>query len=95
MKSGNWQARVSRDGEEFDEWLLHKKRELKNPTYRQTETIVRLHIKPGFENKRIMKIRRTDIKNWIQSYVDKVDKNGKPKYSENNSRYLSGHYTKN
>lgn len=129
LKSGKWQARVSKDGEEFSigtfrtkkeaeieagkveeriyygqtlndrnmlfgevvgEWLEHKKHELKDPTFRQIEVIIRLHIKPGFENKRIMKIRRIDIKNWIQSYVDKVDNNGEPKYSFGSClKYLS------
>lgn len=129
LPSGKWQARVSRDGEEFsigtfrtkkeaeieaakveeriyygqslndrnmlfgdvvDEWVEYKRRELKEPTFRQLEIIVRLHIKPGFERKRIMKIRRVDIKNWIQVYVDKVDKNGKPKYSFGSClKYLS------
>lgn len=129
LKSGKWQARVSRDGNEFsigtfrtkkeaeieaskveeriyygqtlndrnmlfgevvDEWLKYKIHELKGPTYRQTQVIVRLHIKPGFENLKIMNIRRIDIKNWIQSYVDKVDKKGQPKYSFGSClKYLS------
>lgn len=129
LPSGKWQARVSRDGEEFsigtfrtkkeaeieagkveeriyygqtlndrnmlfdevvDDWFKHKSRELKDSTIEQVEVIVRLHIKPGFENKRIMKIRRIDIKNWIQKYVDKTDENGKPKYSFGSClKYLS------
>lgn len=129
LPSGKWQARVSRDGEEFsigtfrtkkeaeieagkveeriyygqtlndrnmlfedvvDEWFKHKSKEIKDSTIEQTEVIVRLHIKPGFENKRIMKLRRVDIKSWIQSYVDKIDKNGRPKYSFGSClKYLS------
>lgn len=77
-------------GEVVDEWMENKKRELKDSTYRQTEVIIRLHIKPGFEKKRIMKIRRVDIKKWIQSYVDQVDKNGKLMYSFGSClKYLS------
>lgn len=77
-------------GEVVDEWLDNKKSELKDSTYRQIEVIIRLHIKPGFEEKRIMKIRRVDIKKWIQSYVDELDKNGKPKYSFGSClKYLS------
>lgn len=70
--------------EVVDSWLHHKKNELKDSTYRQTEVIIRLHIKPAFENKRIMKMRRIDIKNWIQVYVDD------PKYSFGSClKYLS------
>lgn len=129
LPSGKWQARVSRDGEEFsvgtyrtkkeaeieaakveeriyygqtlndrnmlfgevvDQYRNHKKRELKGPTLRQLDVIIRLHIKPDFENKRIMKIRRIDIKNWIQKYVDAEDKKGNPKYSFGSClKYLS------
>ncbi|ETT32170.1 site-specific integrase [Paenibacillus sp. FSL R5-808] len=129
LKSGKWQARVSRDGKEFsigtfrtkkeaeieagkveeriyygqtlndrnmmfdevvDEWLEEKQRNVKEPTFIQIETIVRLHIKPSFENKRIMKIRRSEIKKWIQSYVDKVDDEGDPEYSYGSClKYLS------
>lgn len=129
LKSGKWQARVSRDGEEFSigtyrtrkeaeieagkveeriyygqtlndrnmlfdevvkEWLSHSKRELKESTYRQIEVIIRLHIKPFFENKRVMKIKRTDIKKWINDYVDMTDKKGDPKYSFGScKKYLS------
>lgn len=77
-------------GEVVDEWLSNKKRELKDSTYRQTEVIIRLHIKPDFEKKRIMKIRRLDIKKWIQTYVDKEDQNGQPEYSFGSClKYLS------
>ncbi len=129
LPSGKWQARVSRDGNEFsigtyrtkkeaeieaakveeriyygqtlndrnmmfdevvDSWLVHKKNELKESTFRQIEVIIRLHIKPEFKNKRIMKIRRADIKRWIQDYVDKTDKSGHPKYSLGSClKYLS------
>lgn len=76
--------------EVVDSWLDHKKNELKESTFRQIEVIIRLHIKPDFENKRIMKIRRSDIKKWIQEYVDKMDKKGKPKYSFGSClKYLS------
>lgn len=129
LPSGKWQARVSRDGNEFsigtyrtkkeaeieaakveeriyygqtlndrnmmfeevvDSWLAHKKNELKASTFRQIEVIIRLHIKPDFKNKRIMKIRRADIKRWIQDYVDETDKSGHPKYSLGSClKYLS------
>ncbi len=130
LKSGKWQARVSRDGEEFsigtfrtkkeaqieagkveeriyygqtlndrnmlfgdaaDEWMnVYKKNSLKDSTFRQLEIIIRLHIKPFFENKRIMKIKRVDIKNWIQKYVDMKDEEGNQKYSYGSClKYLS------
>ena len=130
LKSGKWQARVSRDGDEFsigtfrtkkeaeieagkveeriyygqtlndrnmlfedvaDEWMnVYKKNILKDSTFRQLEVIIRLHIKPFFDNKRIMKIKRVDIKNWIQKYVDMKDVDGNEKYSYGSClKYLS------
>ncbi|GGF73321.1 site-specific integrase [Paenibacillus albidus] len=129
LKSGNWQARVSKDGEEFsigtyrtrkeaeieaakveeriyygqtlndrnmlfsevvEIWMKHKRSNLKDSTFEQVETIVRLHILPYFGNKRIMKMRRSEIKDWIQSYVDMKDENGEPKYSYGScTKYLS------
>ncbi len=129
LPSGKWQARVSRDGEEFsvgtfrtkkeaeieaarveeriyfgqvlndrhmlfgevvDLWYEQKCRELKDPTIRQTEVILRLHIRPGFENKQVMKIRRIDIKKWVQKYVDEKNSKGKPKYTFGScQKYLS------
>src|SRR5690606_17093801 len=57
-------------GEVADAWFEHKRAELKDSTYEQLEVIVRRHIKPQFESKRIMKITRNDIKKWIQGYAD-------------------------
>ena len=129
LPSGKWQARVSKDGEEFsvgtfrtkkeaeieankveeriyygqvlndrqilfedvvDEWYEHKIRELKDSTARQLEVSVRLHIKPAFAGKKIMKVTRKDVKNWIRGYVDSLDENGEPNYSEGSClKYLS------
>mgnify|MGYP000277028413 CR=1 FL=1 len=131
LKSGRWQARVSKDGEEssiggtfrtkkeaeieagkveeriyygqtlndrnmifdevVDDWLKsHKKNNVKDTTLVQLETIVRLHIKPDFKGKRVMKIRRIDIKNWIQKYVDMKDEKGHEEYSYGSClKYLS------
>lgn len=129
LPSGKYQARVSRDGEEFsigtfrtkaeakieagkvedriyygqtlndrkmlfsdlrEQWWQHKKREVKGPTEKQLEVILRLHIGPDFDKKLVMKIRRSDIKKWIQKYVDMLDKNGDPKYSLGSClKYLS------
>lgn len=129
LNSGKWQARVSRDGEEFsigtfrtkteakieankveeriyygqalndrnmlgddllDEWLVWKKKRVKDSTYDLIERTVRLHIRPFYGKKRVMKIRRSDIKKWIQSYVDMLDKKGQRKHSHGSClRYLS------
>ncbi|MBT2615292.1 MULTISPECIES: site-specific integrase [unclassified Bacillus (in: firmicutes)] len=128
LKSGNWQARVSKDGKEFSigtyrtkkeaeieagkveeriyygqalndrnmlfeevakEWLYdYKKANVKESTFEQLEVIVRLHILPFFNNKRIMKIRRTEIKRWINELGEKED--GIEKYSYGSRlKYLS------
>lgn len=130
LKSGNWQARVSKDGKEFsigtfrtkkeaeieaakveeriyygqtlndrnmsfgevaNEWLfVHKKATVKEPTFEQLEVIVRLHILPYFENKRIMRVRRSEIKQWLTLFADAKDANGKIKYSFGSRvKYLS------
>ncbi|PTY76210.1 recombinase XerC [Heyndrickxia sporothermodurans] len=107
LKSGNWQARVSKDGEEFSigtfrtkkeaqieaakveeriyygqvlndrnmlfeevskEWLEQKKSNVKETTFKQIEVVVRLHILPYFGNKRIIRIRRSEIKKWIEKF---------------------------
>ncbi|USK54401.1 site-specific integrase [Cytobacillus solani] len=121
LKSGNWQARVSKDGKEFSigtfrtkkeaqieaskveeriyygqtlndrnmlfeevakEWLYDfKKLNVKESTFEQLEVIVRLHIIPYFGNNRIMKIRRTDIKNWMNKYMNMKNSKGDEKYS--------------
>ncbi|MEC0271895.1 tyrosine-type recombinase/integrase [Peribacillus frigoritolerans] len=128
LKSGNWQARVSKDGKEFSigtyrtkkeaeieagkveeriyygqalndrnmlfeevakEWLYdYKKSNVKESTFEQLEVIVRLHILPFFNNKRIMKIRRTEIKRWINEFGEKEE--GIAKYSFGSRlKYLS------
>jgi integrase len=129
LKSGNWQARVSKDGEEFSigtfrtkkeaeieagkveeriyygqtlndrnmlfeevakQWIEHKSSNLKDSTFAQVEVIIRLHILPYFGKKKIMAIRRAEIKKWIQGYVDKKDKKGEPEYSFGSClKYLS------
>ncbi|TYS50121.1 tyrosine-type recombinase/integrase [Bacillus infantis] len=121
LKSGRWQARVSRDGQEFSigtfrtkkeaeieagkveeriyygqtlndrhlsfeevakEWLYdHKQANLKESTFEQVEVIVRLHILPYFGNKRVMNIRRSDIKKWIAKYSAMLNEKDTQKYS--------------
>ncbi len=130
LKSGNWQARVSKDGKEasigtfrtkqeakiaaakteeriyyghtltdrdmmFDEvaneWLFdHKKMTLKDSTFKQVEVIVRNHILPYFENKKIMRIKRPEIKRWLNKYAEMKDKKGNDAYSFGSRlKYLS------
>ncbi|WP_042352297.1 tyrosine-type recombinase/integrase [Bacillus massiliigorillae] len=121
LKSGKWQARVSRNGKEFSigtfrtkkeaeieagrveeriyygqalndrnllfdkvakEWLYdYKKSNVKESTFVQLEVIVRLHLLPFFENKRIMQIRRSELNKWIKHYSEIKNKNGDLKYS--------------
>ncbi|HZH59609.1 MAG TPA: N-terminal phage integrase SAM-like domain-containing protein [Metabacillus sp.] len=68
----------------FDEvtkdWLEHKKANVKESTFVQLEVIVRNHILPTFGHKKIMTVRRIEIKRWIAKF-GKLDENGKEKYS--------------
>ncbi|MCC2248817.1 site-specific integrase [Virgibacillus sp. AGTR] len=130
LKSGKWQARVSKDGKEFSigtfrskkeaeieagkveekiyyghtlndrdisfedvvmEWLNeHKKASVKESTFKQLEVIVRLHILPYFGNKRVIRIRRPEIKRWMNKYADMKDDNGEDVYSFGSRlKYLS------
>lgn len=71
------------------EWLLHKKTNVKESTYTQLEVIVRIHILPVFGHKKIMIIKRLEIKRWITNYSE-LDSNGKEKYSFGSRiKYLS------
>lgn len=51
------------------EWLKYKKLDVKPNSYDGVERIVRLHLLPHFGNKRILRIRRKDIKDWIEHYA--------------------------
>lgn len=71
------------------EWLKHKKNTTKESTFRQTEVIIRNHVMPTFGHKKIMKVSRTDVKDWLSKFGE-LDENGKPKYSLGSRRkYLS------
>lgn len=62
----------------------------RNPPLKQLEVIVRLHIIPYFGNKRIMRIRRAEVKRWLQQYTDMKDEQGREKYSFGSRlKYLS------
>lgn len=77
----------------FDEvtkdWIEHKKANVKESTFVQLEVIVRNHILPTFGHKKIMTVRRTEIKRWIAKFGE-LDENGKEKYSFGSRlKYLS------
>lgn len=73
------------------EWFYkHKKPNLKESTFINLEGFVRLHILPYFGDKKIMRIRRTDIIDWMNLYMNMKDKKGNEKYSfGSRSTYLS------
>lgn len=73
------------------EWLNeYKKTTVKESTFEQLEVIVRLHILPFFGNKRIMQIRRVEIKKWMQHYADMKDGYDTEMYSYGSRlKYLS------
>ncbi|KAB2494247.1 tyrosine-type recombinase/integrase [Priestia endophytica] len=71
------------------DWLEHKKANVKESTFVQLEVIVRNHILPTFGHKKIMTVRRIEIKRWIAKFGE-LDKNGKEKYSFGSRlKYLS------
>lgn len=74
-----------------NEWLHeHKKANVKDSTFEQLEVIVRLHINPYFAHKKIMAIRRPEIRRWIKKYVDMKDDEGSAMYSHGSClKYLS------
>lgn len=67
--------------EVIEEWLKYKKKNVKESTFEQLEVIIRLHVRPFFGNKRVMKIRRSDIKEWLDYYADLKNKKGENAYS--------------
>lgn len=72
-----------------EEWLEHKKMNVKESTYVQLEATVRNHILPSFGHKKIIAIRRNEIKKWIAK-LGEVDANGEEKYSFGSRlKYLS------
>lgn len=76
--------------EVVEEWLKYKKKNVKESTFEQLEVITRLHIKPFFGNKRVMKIRRSDIKDWLDHYAELKNKEGESAYSFGaRQKYLS------
>ncbi|WP_336636919.1 hypothetical protein [Lysinibacillus fusiformis] len=67
--------------EVIEEWLNYKKKNVKESTFEQLEVIIRLHVRPFFGNKRVMKIRRSDIKDWLDHYADLKNNKGENAYS--------------
>ncbi|WP_286137222.1 tyrosine-type recombinase/integrase [Bacillus sp. 7894-2] len=71
------------------DWLEHKKASVKESTFVQLEVIIRNHIMPTFGDKKIMTIKRTEIKKWITTFGE-IDKDGNEKYSFGSRlKYLS------
>ncbi|MEH7483472.1 N-terminal phage integrase SAM-like domain-containing protein, partial [Neobacillus drentensis] len=71
------------------DWLEHKKANVKESTFVQLEVIIRNHILPTFGDKKIMTVKRTEIKRWISAFGE-LDENGKEKYSFGSRlKYLS------
>ena len=75
--------------EAVNDWLEHKKANVKESTFVQLEVIIRNHILPTFGDKKIMTIKRTEIKRWIATFGE-LNENGKEKYSFGSRlKYLS------
>ncbi|MFC0187616.1 tyrosine-type recombinase/integrase [Fictibacillus aquaticus] len=73
------------------EWLNnHKKNSVKDSTFRQLEVIVRIHILPYFGNKKLIRIKRPEIKRWMNHYAELKDQSGNDIYSYGSRlKYLS------
>ncbi|WP_203363041.1 site-specific integrase [Bacillus sp. REN10] len=78
-------------GEVAKEWLHVQKREdLKESTFIQYDSVLKNHILPYFEQKKIFRIKRIDIKRWSNMYAEMVNPDGSEKYSYGSRlRYLS------
>ncbi|WP_010676447.1 tyrosine-type recombinase/integrase [Bacillus timonensis] len=75
--------------EVVEDWLEHKKANVKPTTFKQIEVIIRNHVLPTFGHKKIMTIHRPEIKRWIATFGE-LDENGKDKYSFGSRlKYLS------
>ncbi|SDZ59729.1 Site-specific recombinase XerD [Evansella caseinilytica] len=75
--------------EVVNDWLEHKKANVKESTFVQLEVIIRNHILPTFGDKKIMTIKRIEIKRWIATFGE-LNENGKEKYSFGSRlKYLS------
>lgn len=75
--------------EAVNDWLEHKKANVKESTFVQLEVIIRNHILPTFGDKKIMTIKRTEIKRWIATFGE-LNEKGKEKYSFGSRlKYLS------
>lgn len=66
----------------IDDWFEIKYRNVKGPTFEQLEVIKRRHIEPYFGGQtKTFQISRQDIKDWMDEYEMKRDKDGNPQYS--------------
>jgi integrase len=72
-----------------EQWLRWKKQSTKPSTFRLLEATIKNHVMPAFGHKKIAKITRIEVKDWLAAFGE-LDKNGKPKYSiGSRRRYLS------
>lgn len=58
-----------------EEWLKWKKDNTKDSTYRLLEVIIRNHVMPAFGNKKLIKITRIEIRDWLSKFGE-LDENG-------------------
>ncbi len=74
-----------------NEWLNeYKKESVKESTFEQLEIVVRMHIDPFFGNKKVMSIKRSEIKKWLKKYADMIGEDEKESYSYGSRiKYLS------
>ncbi|MFD2705496.1 tyrosine-type recombinase/integrase [Salibacterium lacus] len=74
-----------------EEWLHnYMKNNLKASTFRNYVSAIEHHILPYFGEKKVVRVKRSDIIKWLNDYAESYDKNGKPKYSHGSrKRFLS------
>jgi integrase len=72
-----------------EQWLKWKKQTTKDSTFRLIDATIRNHVMPTFGHKKISKITRIEVKDWLTTFGE-LDENGKPKYAiGSRRRYLS------
>ena len=73
----------------MEQWLKWKKQTTKDSTFRLIDATIRNHVMPAFGHKKISKITRIEVKDWLTTFGE-LDENGKPKYAiGSRRRYLS------
>lgn len=67
----------------IDEWFDEKAGTIKDRTKTSLEAIKRLHIEPFFGKKKLFKLRRKDVVDWVTHYRNLKNKDGTPKFAYN------------